>query len=216
MGVTALILLNVVTIGGVVVGALQSFLGYRLLKVTVVFTGFLIGFLIFNATIVVIPVNVDNNVIYGIVAGLLGGIVLVVLFHFLAPVFTFFVGVSGGFALGVLVSSIFPVESTAVLVTGLILGVILGVVALFLQKLVFVISTSFVGAGLVVLGIARLIDGPPANGTNVTQEIAAVFFNPIFNGGALKFSVLIPWTLLSILGIIVQYRLTREKSKSSQ
>ena len=207
-----LALLNIVTVVGVVTGTLQCFFGYRLFKVTVTFVGFLIGFLtVFGLSVNAVGVG------YGILLGILTGVAIAVIFHFLSLILIFFIGAAGGFSLGLLAGSvIIGGDGTAILVVSSIAGIALGVVALFLRKVIIIISTSFMGAGLVVLCIARFVEDPShVDVLDFIRDIATIFYNPILGEGSLNIPVLVSWILMGILGIVVQY-LVGEKKRGSK
>ena len=129
----------------IVIGALECYFGYKIFKIQVAIIGFLLGFAIgvFGAGILA------DSPGLGILAGIILGVLFVVLSLkvYFAGVFLF-VG-SMGFLIGFLTSQN--------VWFGVILGVTFGVLGAFAAKHIIIISTSLSGGVLMGVGLSGLI-----------------------------------------------------------
>ncbi|MFC2173221.1 hypothetical protein ACFLU6_11410, partial [Acidobacteriota bacterium] len=71
------------------------------------------------------------------------------------------------------------------------------------SKLMIVLSTSFEGAGALIVGVTALIQGE-ANIENLDQLL---HFN-----GSMAYVMLVSWLALGVLGMIVQYKFMPEEN----
>ncbi len=176
-----------------VVGAIECFLGYRLFKVVIALTGFLIGGLISAS----LGYTMSNQELCSLLYGILGGLIGAALLYILYFAGIFLLGVILGIFVGVILYAAMGCDpQPAVLV---ILAVLGGVLALIFQKFMIIVSTAFGGSFLVVMGIsifARIIN--PAD-INLSFRSA----------GNLTYVILLCWVVLGIAGVIVQYRSSR-------
>jgi hypothetical protein len=123
----------------------------------------------------------------------------------------YFVGI---FLLGAWLGSLLGVlltgggGSTVETVIILVLAVIGGVVAVMLQKLMIIISTSLSGSWGIVSGIFHFLGGDlgPVRPFQYHPNLRAL--RPM---GARGYIILLCWVLLGIAGIVVQYKITRER-----
>jgi hypothetical protein len=141
-----------------------------------------------------------------ILAGLVGGIigaVLVVAFYFIG---IFLLGAWLGSLLGILLTG--GGESTVATVIILVLAVMGGIVALMLQKLMIILSTSLSGAWAIVSGVFHFLGGArgPIQPFRYHPNLRAL--RPM---GAWGYVMLLCWILLGVAGMVVQYRITRER-----
>jgi len=184
--------LEVLTLVGIVVGAIQCFFGYRLFKLVLGLTGFIVGAVLVGT----LSYEVSGGqqllaLIGGLVGGLVGAVLLVTLY---------FVGVFviGAFLGAVLAGAVFGATGhEPVGVVLLLAAVACGVVALVFQKLMIILATAFGGSWNVVTGIAFF---------------ATRSFNPmdpetlLRAGGSVVNGVLLAWLVLGLAGLVVQYR----------
>lgn len=128
----------------VVVGGLYCFAGYRLFKALLVITGFIVGGLIGMLLTLGSPI--------GFIIGAFIGALLFFILYFIG---VFFMGAFLGILIVLLLSFIAPSPPALYLVIAL-LG---GILAIVYEKLIMIISTSFIGASYLVLGGFLLMFG---------------------------------------------------------
>ena len=203
LGRGALYLIALASIG---LGAVYCFFGYRIFKVILGILGFVSGAYLVAA----IAFNLlgREQAVLVISAGLGGGIigaVLVVAFYFIG---IFLLGAWLGGLLGILLTG--GGESTVATVIILVLAVIGGIVALMLQKLMIIVSTSLSGSWAIVSGALQLVGGGlgPFRPFQYHPNLRAL--RPM---GARGYVMLLCWVLLGIAGMVVQYRITTEKDE---
>lgn len=183
--------LNVIIGFMVLLGAVQCFLGYRIFKVILGLTGFFIGGLLAGSA----GYDVSQQELVALLAGLVGGIIGAAVL-----VGLYFVGVFviGAFLGGILGGALCAVVGTSPepLVL-LILAILTGVVALFFQKFMIIMSTGFGGAWSVVTGIAYFTTG----------AIDPTRLESIFRASSVQmYVILLCWILLGLAGVMVQYK----------
>lgn len=181
----------------IVLGLISCFAGYRLFRVVLAIAGFFIGAAVAGGLFwTFLPQQPEFlAVIVGLVGGIIGAVFLG--FFYFAGVFV------AGVALGVLLGSIIPVNMgwQRVLVS-IILGLLCGVLALALQKLLIVVATAFIGSWAVLGGLALLL------GWAVPVEL--VRQPPVFWSSDWGTAFLIAWLVLGGFGVAVQYQPTRK------
>jgi hypothetical protein len=182
---------NWIAVLGIVLGAIECFLGYRIFKIIVGITGFVVG-----ASLGALLASADSqSQVIILLAGLLGGVVgavLSVVFYFIG---IFLIGAVLGAVLGYVLFSLASTSPRAVVL--LILAVIAGIVAVVFQKLMIIVSTAFGGAWGVVSGVAsfaRLAIGPLD-----TQALS--YLRP-----RTLYPLILCWLALGLIGVVVQYR----------
>ena len=176
---------------GVFVGVVQCFFGYRIFKLILGLTGFLLG----GAMAVAISYASSQNEAVALLAGLVGGCIgaaLLVAVYFLG---IFCMGACLGAVLGaVLFAGAGNDPQPAVL---LICAGIGGGLALIFQKFMIIFSTGFGGAWSVVAGLAYFISG----------EIDPTRVGNFFHATATPdYTMLACWLALGMVGVIVQYK----------
>jgi len=185
-------------------GLLNCFFGYRLFKFMLGVYGFLLGALV--------GALVAGGVAGGqawvlIVGAVIGGIVGAALMVLLYLVGVFVVGAVAGMLLANAVGAVLGIDMPTLVV--IILAVVVGIVALILQRVVLVLATAFSGAWAVVGGGAALFSG---------QAVSLNLFSPSgswLGEGAWLLIVLAAWLLLGIVGAFVQFRTTADKEPAS-
>ena len=193
--------LNVIIGLSILVGALQCFFGYRIFKLILGLTGFLLGGALAGAVGYAISQEEAVALLAGLVGGFIGAALMVVLYF----IGIFLIGALLG---GVLGAVLFVVaESNPEPAVLLILAVIAGVIALIFQKFMIIVSTGFGGAWSVVTGIAYFTTGS-IDPTNLERMFRS--------GGSHLYTILLCWLALGIVGVIVQYRSVPTKEKEAQ
>ena len=193
--------LNVIIGLGILVGAVQCFFGYRIFKIILGITGFLIGGSLASGIGYAISQQEAVALLAGLVGGLIGAALMVALY---------FIGIFliGAFLGGVLGAVLFAVVGSnpepAVL---LILAVITGVITLIFQKFMIIVSTGFVGAWSIVTGIAYFTSGA-IDLTNLERMFRS--------GGSHLYAIVLCWLALGIVGVIVQYKSAPTKQEEAQ
>jgi Domain of unknown function (DUF4203) len=184
----------IVSLVAIVLGLLNCFFGYRLFKILLGIYGFVLG-AIFGA--VIAGGLASGNTIVMIVAALAGGLLgagLMVAFYFLG---VFVVGAVAGALLAGSIGTALGVDLPTFVV--IIVAIIVGLVALALQKIVIVLATAFSGAWLVIDGGMALISG---RAVFLTRAVNAPNIERVTQ---LSLPVLILWLALGIAGALVQF-----------
>ena len=180
----------------ILIGLLICFTGYRMFKAVLAFYGFLIGAALGGAAGAAIG---GSELLPMMIGGIAGGIIFGVL-----AVLLYFVGVFlTGAGLGVFAAMLIPVSSgpqpNPILM--LLLGIICGVLALILQKLIIILSTSLVGAGGIVYGAAYFI----------TSGKSLTYMNDPQAARTALITMFVVWLALGLAGVVVQYCVTGKK-----
>lgn len=183
-----------------VAGFLACFFGYRLFRILLTIMGFVVGSVV--AGFIIWNLLSENQFIVltgGLVGGLLGA--------FLLSIFYFFGIFITGALLGVLIASLITSQTTfepAILVP--IVGLILGLAALALQKYVIIVSTSVGGAWMLVATVMPVFQGTAA----ISWEIWSHHTQPPSIWGV------IAWIILSLLGLSFQLHASEKKKKKGK
>lgn len=176
---------------GILLGIVECFCGYRLLKPVLALT----GFMVFAALAASLGYALSQMKAVALLAGLVGGAVGIAL-----VVALYFVGIFllGAFLGGILGAVGFAVvgghPEPLLLLLSAILG---GALALGFQKFMIIVSTSFGGSWSVVSGIAYFTMG-------VTDP--AHLERLLRSGGSHRYTLLLFWLALGTAGVAVQYR----------
>lgn len=189
----------VIALVAILVGVLNCFFGYRILKVVLGVTGFCAGA---SAGWAASAALAQGNAWIALVCALLGGVIGALLCIWLYFLGIFLLG--AGF--GAVLASAFLTGSGvhAQIVIILIAALICGAIALALQKFMIIISTAFGGAYLLVGGILHFMVGG--------QNPVPVLFDraPLGSWGTWGYAPLVAWLVLGLVGVALQYRGTRE------
>jgi hypothetical protein len=184
----------------ILLGIVSCFAGYRLFKIFLALIGFGVGAALAGAGGLSIS---SGNEFVALVAGIAGGLVGAVLF-----VVLYYVGVivlGAAFAAFLATTLAAHAETHLAPIVLLILMIIGGGLALILQKLFIVLSTSFMGAWLVVAGVVHFVF-QIAGGT-VLQRPKAL--------GKQLLPISLCWVVLGIVGCLVQYLATGRRRPTS-
>jgi hypothetical protein len=181
--------LGLIALGAIALGLVQCFFGYRIFRVILGITGFILGGLLAGYLVNSLTQSQLLSVIGALIgAGLMAG---------LYKVGVFLIGaLFGGMAVSALFALVGGSPPTWVVV---ILAIVVGVLAVLFQKLMIVMATSFLGSWWAVSGIAAIM--------GVIQLPSLQGFPPGLRSAPAGW--LIGWFVLGIVGFIVQYRSAR-------
>lgn len=182
-------------------GLLECFYGYRIFESVIILIGFIGGAVATVAFLGLVGLMSGGSggggadgiiiLIFGFFGGALGG--TLALYFYKAGVFMSGFILSAGLAImGFLAAQMAPQE-----IVVLIAGIIGGIIALKLEKLIIIISTSFLGGLIIVLGVACFIT--PGDLPSSFDGAMKLFENYLLAIG-------IGWLLLGGVGIFYQYR----------
>jgi hypothetical protein len=174
----------------VLVGIANCFFGYRIFKVVLGIFGFIVGGTLAGA----VGINASSgNEFVGFVAGIIGGVAGAVLFAVL-----YFVGVILlGAGLAVMLTSTIGASPQVHLppIVLIVVAIVGALLALVLQKLILILSTAFIGARMIVVGVLCLV-------FRMRPEV--VFQHPQMLG-RLLLPATFCWLAMGIAGATVQY-----------
>ncbi len=184
---------TLVTIASIVLGAFNCFFGYRILKLTLGFWGFIWGALIAGGVALIVSLgDMNDKVVMSAFIGGLIGAVLMIISYFMG---IFLMGATVGGLLGVILAIAggkSPDPSTI-----LILAVVGGIAFLVAQKLAVILTTAFGGSWALVSGMSKLAGGDWLNPLNML-----LYPKESLQG----FNILVlTWVLLGLVGIAFQY-----------
>ncbi len=184
------ITISLVALGAVVLGLAQCFFGYRILRVILGITGFILGgllagYLVFSLT---------QSQLFAVIAGVIGGLIGAGL---MAGLYVIGVFLLGAFFGGMAASALLTLGGgSPQLWVVAILAIAAGVVAVLLQKPMLVVATAFLGSWWAVTGVAALTGAVELGGF---QAVPLVLKDA-------SAGWLIGWLVLGIVGLIVQFR----------
>jgi len=196
--------LYLIALASIGLGALYCFFGYRIFRVLLGILGFILG----AAAVAAVAWDVfgrDQQVIV-ILAGLVGGVIGAVLMVMLYFVGVFLLGAWLGSLLGVLLTG--GGGSTVEIVIIVTLAVIGGIMAVIFQKLMIIVSTALSGSWVIVSGVSQLVGGGSVPVRSLQYHPDIGFLRSMGIGG---YVMLLFWVLLGTAGMVVQYRITRER-----
>jgi hypothetical protein len=185
------------------IGIVDCFFGYRMLKLVLGVTGFIIGgllcFRIVNQTM-------ENHPVIAILAGLVGGTIgssLMIVFFVFG---LFILGAALGFLIGGAISAL--ILGSANPAISIPLAIVGGFVTISKHKSVIIISTSLIGAYLIVFSVGKFIGIP-----NTLFEFQQ--FNGLREIGGQFIVMLLICIFVGILGIFVQHKYTATSAGDS-
>ncbi len=180
----------------VFVGMLCCFWGYRAFKIVLGIVGFALG--AYFGAIIAAHFTGGFGVI-AVVAGIIGGLIggsLIVFVYYLG---VFVLGALGGWVIYTMITGAVGYGPHTVLL--ILLALLGGILALFFQKFVIIVSTAFFGSWLIVSGGFSLL----GSGLGPLD----LFYYPwslIRPVGGLNTIIVICWVALGIIGSIFQFR----------
>jgi len=179
----------------IIFGLINCFYGYRIFKVLLGIWGFVGGF--------GIGVHVGqlflDAFIWQVIIGLLSAVIGVFLVRALFYLGVFLFGIGFGYILALAVMYEWPeLPRIPSIILFCLLG---GISAILVTKSLLIIGTGSSGAWLTISAVASLILGEPFGRSPIDPE-------HLPSG---TFYILIAWALLSVTGIVVQWRYTSQK-----
>lgn len=181
----------IVIIIGILLGVVQCFFGYKFFKIILGLSGFFIGFILAGPAVYLISESRIVFILSGIAGGAIGAIFLMSLFYVSIFLAGALLGTMSGFVfLGISNSRLEPLILIILALTG-------GITALFFQKFMIILATSFTGSWNVITGIASFFikDFSPIN--------LHIFYR---TGGVLKYVIILCWLIFGIIGVLAQYK----------
>jgi hypothetical protein len=199
LGSGATLVFGIVTVA---VGLLNCFFGYRIFKFMVGLFGFALG--AFAGALIAGAVT-DGQLLWVALAALIGGMLgagLMLLFYFVG------VFVAGAAVGAVLVGAIGAgLDVTMPPVVVIIVAIVVGIIALILQRVVIILSTAFSGAWAAVMGGVWLAVGRDLSLVDLVGRP-----NAWQQADVPVAVVLIAWVVLGIVGTVVQFGTTEDKT----
>jgi Domain of unknown function (DUF4203) len=181
---------SVVALAAIAIGLLQCFAGYRIFRVVLGITGFMIGavlagYLVYHWT---------SSPLFTLIAAVIGGLIGAFLLGGLYKLGIFVIGAIFGV---VATTALFALSgSTAPGWLLAVIALVCAILAVIFQKLMIVIATSFGGSWWAISGIASLTGA-------VKMESLQPAPLGLQEAGA---GWLVAWLLLGVAGMIVQFR----------
>lgn len=120
----------------IIIGAVECFAGYKVMKTVLAILSFTIG------AFLGVLIGVSTNTVLGVISVLVFGIGLAVLAYNLYHI--------GIFILIIFLTTVAVNMICREIIISILIGFLLGVLAVFLEKPVIIISTSFAGAGIML------------------------------------------------------------------
>ena len=185
----------------VLAGALACFAGYRLFRYVLALFGFILGAMIASSTLGI------NNIAGMLIAALIGGLVGAAIL-----MFAYFVGIAlVGASVGALVAHFgwapfMTGDPPVLLVIGL--AVAGAIAAMFAQRHVIIVTTAFVGAWTLIVGILAAAGGRDALAAKSASSVW-ILYPTTFPPG--QRWVPYAWVVLGVAGTVVQLRLKGKK-----
>ena len=208
---TTPILLNIISLTAVSFGLLICFFGYRVFRFLLIVAGFLIGASLSVALVFaltqesILALNKGSDFWIIIIAGIVGGLGLAIIFLVLYSAGVFLLGALFGIALFSGGTALTDINTEPFLY--LIPALVGGVLALFLQKFMVVLITSFTGAGISTIGVIYLIN-------KNFNPLDPYFINNMSD--IETYRVVLSWFALFILGVITQFFIFPKKTEISE
>lgn len=228
--------LNIAAIACLSLGAVLCFLGYRVFLLLLALGGFVAIGLAAAVGGLLVSQDVTIAIIAGVLGGFIGAVLMVLLYY--AVLFNAGAVTAGviGYFLCAYSGTPFTTVTMAAILGAAVLG---GILALFLQRFVIVVSSSIQGAGMITIGIFYFIRRATLNPLLIglyaalSRQIGEVGLNvairdglqvpPEFVDGAGRlfntpslYLMGLGAIALTLLGIAVQYTVTARPKKPIQ
>ncbi len=173
------------------VGIFLAFLGYRMFKLALATAGFLVGAMLASF----FPCSSEQTTmatIFLLISGGLIGASLAVVLHFVGVFLS-------GALLGSILGNLYLIASAEGNQTYIVFvaAIILGILALIFEKFMIIISTSFGGAWLILVGALHFTMGSQSD---------PGFRNALNSGEKVAIITFIIWFILGGAGTLYQYR----------
>jgi Domain of unknown function (DUF4203) len=197
-------ILNTMSGFTLLIGIVECFFGYRMLKIILGITGFIvIGWLCAGFVNEIF----GNHPVIALIAGLIGGVIGSAMMVGFFVFGVFILGAILGLITGQDISTIILGSVNPLIVIPLV--IIGGIAAIIMYKSMIIISTSFIGAYLIGFSIGKFIG---------LQNTIFRFhhFNGLRETGGQSLIMLLFCILVGIAGIIVQNKYTTTSAKPGQ
>ena len=181
-------------------GALACFAGYRLFRIVLAIFGFIVGAMLVSSLMGIS--NTAGMAIAALVGGLVGAAILL---------FAYFVGIAlVGAGVGALVAHVGWAfvgsgDPPVLAVIGLAVAGALG--AMFVQRHVIVVTTAFVGAWTLIVGILATVGDHGALAARSASNVWILYPTTAPGYGWMPFA----WVALGLAGTAVQLAITGKK-----
>jgi hypothetical protein len=176
-------------------GLFNCFFGYRMFRIMLGAYGFVLGALAGFAFVSTVAAGQTLWLVLGAVAGGLLGAGLMIIFYFVG---VFFAGALAG---ALLTDTLFlAIGVDLPLLVLVVVALVVGIAALFFQRIALILATALSGAWVTVGGAFALISG---RGLNLRQVFAQASEQRL---GLALWLVLVLWLALAVAGMIVQFR----------
>lgn len=183
------------------IGILSCFWGYRIFKIILGIIGFILGAYLAGSVGIYFTHHIG---LVTIIAAIVGGIIGASLIASLYYVGIFILGAVGGWLLGVMITGAAGHQIHLVLL--IVIAIACGILAVIFQKLIIIVSTASYGSWNIVSGLFAFFGGGFT--TIRVFRYPAILLN---YGGSSYYLILLFWLLLTIAGVIFQYRFAGRK-----
>ncbi len=185
-------------------GLLNCFFGYRIFRILLVLWGLVLG----AYTGGTVAGNLtDGQLLWIVIGGVLGAAIGAALMSLLYYVGVFIVGAAGGVVLANAIGLTVGIDMPDLVV--IIVAVVVGIIALIMQRVVLILATAFTGAWFVVSGVLTLFTGtridPAQLYSDAAQAGEAV-------AGVPPLVLLALWFVLALAGAVTQFAMTRVRA----
>jgi hypothetical protein len=188
-------------------GLLSCFYGWRIFKLVLVVGGLLIGAAI-GVQLSVDPATGASNGLIVVLMALVGAAVIVALLR----VAVFVAGALFGAVVGLAIVNTFGIDPAVAVLIYAAFGVVGGLLALWIQKLMIILATAFGGAMAILFGFGLMF--PSLSLLRVTVEsvrLSSAGQPPLIQpGDTTQLVGTILWLVLGVLGFAGQMRTSRE------
>lgn len=181
-------LVTVLVFGGMVVG----FTGYRLFRFYSAAIGFAVGVIV-GYYLSIFMFNGPSSIAY-----FAAGVVMAIAFGLFYRAGLFLTGVVAGY---MFLSSLLPEKQLYCYV----FAVLCGILVLFLERIMLILITAFLGATAVTAAVEILVSG-------ITGYDFLLDPSNVFSATFSSLSLFLLWFVLGVIGIITQLAISREES----
>ena len=173
------------------IGLIECFFGYRIFRFLLGVIGFIIGAVIAGSLGFELS---GGSELISVIAGLAGGVIGALLIYWLYSIGVFALGAALGFAVTAYVYGL--LNENPVYWVMIAASSAAGILAVFFQKPMIILATSFGGAFAAVTGIAYLLTGN-------FEPLNPGFLNTLGEDQLYRMAII--WFGLGVFGFVVQY-----------
>lgn len=199
----------VVGVVAILAGLVTAFFGYRIFRFVLFLTGFIIGGAAASALALAITGESGFAVLAFLLGGFLGGAIGVSMYL----VGIFLTGAAAGVVIAVALPLATGSQPSWTVAAGL--GLVAGIVTLYIEKFFVIVSTSFSGALFAVLGFFAFRGGFYVDGFDV-EAISWQLESLARAGLGNSYLGSLSWLALGVTGVLVQYRGPRAPSMARE